>query len=64
MLDTNDRSSREQNFFPKIYDNAEITNLSEQMARIRDVQERLTMAVREQQSLVIANQKLVYREAR
>ena len=64
MLDTHDTSSETHSFFPSVYDNAEIANLSKQMDRIREVQERLTAAVREQQSVVIANQKLVYREAR
>ena len=61
MLKTEERSASKLSFFQEVYDESDIRNLSAMMARIRDRQDRLTDAVREQQSLVIANQKLVYR---
>ena len=63
MLDSEKKSTPEVSFFPVVYNESDITELSARMARIRDLQDRLTNAVREQQSVVIANQKLVYRGA-
>ena len=63
MLDSEKKSTPEGSFFSVVYNESDITELSARMARIRDLQDRLTNAVREQQSVVIANQKLVYRGA-